>query len=160
LDEERTAHHFPPFSKQASISFEDRLLVDRPVVGAKVDVAFSRLHPSTGHAASIGLGEKRRPVLYGAEKVANMDQVKSAVVPGPVEGGVVDLEADIGGKPVGLAGREVCADYGGVGEAVGEFAGENVSFQDVEEAFLMGRMRREGGEVSAYIAHMPVMGDD
>lgn len=102
-------------------------MVDRTVVAAKLDVAFSGLHPSTGHAASIGLSEKRRPVLDGAEEVANMDKLKSVCVPGPGKGGVVDFEADVGGKPVGLAGREVCADYGGVGEAVGEFAGENMS---------------------------------
>lgn len=64
-------------------------------------VGFTRLDPAIGSAAAIGLLEKRSPVLNGAKEVADMDEVKSVVIPRPTKRGIVDLKLNIGRDPTG-----------------------------------------------------------
>ena len=99
---------------------QNSLAVGGAIITPELAIAFDRFDPAARSASSVSLAEERVPVLDSAEEVADVDKVEEVVLPGPVEGGIVDLEADVGRNPLGLSWGEVRADYFGVGVLVGK----------------------------------------
>lgn len=127
MDKELAAHGLTTVRVQLVPGLEDGLGVGGAVVADEVHVGLARLDPAAGGAAAEGLLEEAVPILDGAEEVADVDEVEVVVLPGPRQGGVVDLEPDVGRDPFGLAGREVGADNIGGGELVGKVTGRCMS---------------------------------
>lgn len=127
MDKELAAHGLTTVRVQLAPGLEDGLGVSGAVVADEVHVGLARLDPAAGGAAAEGLLEEAVPILDGTEEVADVDEVEVVVLPGPRQGGVVDLEPDVGRDPLGLAGREIGADDVGGGELVGKVTGRCVS---------------------------------
>ena len=102
---------------------QGRVLGQGTVVRRADTRGIQMLDPTTRLQAPISLPVDRIPVLDGAGKPADVDVVEVVVRVGPLLGGVVDFEAQVGGHPAGLDGRKVGAGYMAVGELVGHVDG-------------------------------------
>jgi hypothetical protein len=101
LHEERASKSSATFSEELRPELQAVKIISGSVITTDVDVCFGGLDPAVGGTAAVSFLEEGRPVFDGAEEIADMDEVKGVFVPCPVEGGVVDLELDVGGNPAG-----------------------------------------------------------
>jgi len=115
-------------------------------VGLGGDVELEILDPAAGLGVPKALRVERRPVADAAVQIPDVHEVEVVGGPGPQQLRIVDLESTVRGHPGGLDGGDVCADYIGRGELVGEVAGTRGQWGCDCEREL----------VRAYIAHMPV----
>jgi hypothetical protein len=99
LHEERVSKLGTTLSEELSPELQAVDVIGSSVIAADVDVGLGGLDPAVWRTAAVCFLEDRGPVLDGAEEVADMDEVEGVVVPCPAEGGVVDLELDIGRDP-------------------------------------------------------------
>jgi hypothetical protein len=99
LHEERVSKLGTTLREELSPDLQTVNVIGSSVIAADVDVGLGGLDPAVLRAAAVGFLENRGPVLDGAEEVANVDEVKGVVVPCPAEGGIVDLELNIGRDP-------------------------------------------------------------
>lgn len=76
------------------------LLLEAVVVAEEVGAALGELDGAAGRAVVVAVGDEGRPVLDGAGEGAGVDEVEVVLGECPVQGGVVNLEADIWGDPV------------------------------------------------------------
>lgn len=145
---ERAAERLATLDKQARpAGGKGRVLRDGTVVAEEDGVELAALHPPAGLAGAVSLAEQRLPVGDGAGEVPHVHEVEVVLIPGPLFGTVVYLEAEVGRHPLGLHGREVGADDLAVGELVGEVAGKEPA---------MNSCRLGVGVFLAYMAQMPV----
>lgn len=101
LYEERASKRSATFSEKLRPELQAVKIISGSIIAADVDICFGGLDPAVGGTAAVSFLEERRPVFDGAEEIADVDEVKSVVVPCPAQGGVVDLELDVGGDPAG-----------------------------------------------------------
>lgn len=101
LHEERASKRSATLSEKLRPELQAVEIISGSIVTADVDISFGGLDPAVGGTAAVSFLEERRPVFNGAEEIADVDEVKGVVVPCPAEGGVVDLELDVGGDPAG-----------------------------------------------------------
>lgn len=89
------------------------------VVGVGGGLDLSQLDPSTGLQASPGLSKDGVPRLNTLGQVTDVDEVEGVGLESPLALSIVDLEATVGGNPVGLDGRQVDSDDLSRGVGVG-----------------------------------------
>lgn len=103
---------------------EDVALVVRHlgVLAARLEVDLGVLDPAARLHVAERLAVQLAPVVDAAVQVAHVDEVELVLLEGPVELGVVDLEAAVGRDPAGLHGGDVKAQDIGRGVLVGHIA--------------------------------------
>jgi hypothetical protein len=89
------------------------------VVGNGLDRVLDDLDPAAGLGVCVGLLEKKVPVGYAAEQLADVYKVKVVWGPRPFQRHVVNLKVAVGRDPLGLDGGEVGAGDGRGGVLVG-----------------------------------------
>lgn len=99
LHKERVSKLGTTLRKELSPELQTVNVIGSSVIAADVDVGLAGLDPAVLRAAAVGFLEDRGPVPNGAEEVADVDKVEGVVVPCPAEGGIVDLELNIGRDP-------------------------------------------------------------
>jgi len=99
LYEERASERSAAFSKKLGPELQAVEIISGSIITADMHVCFGGLDPAVGGTAAVSFLEESRPVFDGAEEIADVDEVKGVTVPCPAEGGVVDLELDVGGDP-------------------------------------------------------------
>lgn len=101
LHEEGTSKRSATLSEKLRPELQAVEIISGSIITADVDVCFGGLDPAVGGTAAVSFLEEGGPVFDGPEEIADVDEVKGVVVPCPAEGGVVDLELDVGGDPAG-----------------------------------------------------------
>lgn len=137
---------------------EDVALVARHpgVLAARLEVDLGVLDPAAGLDVAEGLAVQLAPVVDAAVQVAHVDEVELVRLEGPVELGVVDLEAAVGRDPAGLHGGDVKAqDFGG-GVLVGHIAANALEMVDLRmgSRYEHGPDTRTGPNIENFLGHV------
>lgn len=69
------------------------------VVAEEVHIGLAGLDPAARSAAAVGLLEDGVPISDGAKQVADVDEVKVVILPGPGLSSIIDLELNVGRNP-------------------------------------------------------------
>lgn len=136
---ERAARHLAGVIEELTPLLEDVVVVDDDVrvLGAELDVGLGVLEPAAGLEGLEDLAVELGPVADGAVEGAYVDEVEGGGLEGPVELGILDLEAEVRGHPAWLGRGDVDADDFRRGELVG-----NVAVWDVRLWALKPRVTR------------------
>lgn len=99
LHEERVSKLGTTLGEELGPDLQTVDVIGSSVIAANVDVGLAGLDPAVLRAAAVGFLEDSGPILDGAEEVADVNEVEGVVVPCPAEGGVVNLELNVGRDP-------------------------------------------------------------